>query len=75
MSENAENHTIKLLQEMRKEITQRFDGIDQQFSDVNTRIDGLTHIVTLLAANMGGHENRIIDLELAMAEMQGENGS
>ena len=70
MPENTENHMIKLLQEMRKEMKIGFADVHARFDDVNTRIDGLTHIVTLLAANMGGHENRIIDLEHAMAALR-----
>ena len=70
MPENTENHMIKLLQEMRKEMKNGFADVHARFEEVNTRIDGLTHSVTLLAANMGGHENRIIDLELAMAELR-----
>ncbi|MDP7185541.1 MAG: hypothetical protein QGI08_07460 [Paracoccaceae bacterium] len=61
---------IKLLQEMRKEMKNGFADVHARFEEVNTRIDGLTHSVTLLAANMGGHESRIIDLELAMAELR-----
>ena len=70
MSDNTENHTIKLLQEMRSEISAFRSDVHARFDDINTRIDGLTHSVTLLAANMGGHENRIIDLEHAMAALR-----
>lgn len=70
MSESTENHTIRLLQEMRKEmnerfdrVSRRFDAIDGRFDGVDTRIDGVTHILTLLAANMHSHDDRITALE------------
>ena len=40
MSETPENHTIRLLQELRKEMREGFDN-------VNVRMDGITHIMTL----------------------------
>jgi hypothetical protein len=55
MSDKAENNTIKLLQEMRQEISEQFD-------DVNIRIDGLAHILTLMAGHsddLGGRVERL----------------
>jgi archaellum component FlaC len=69
MADDAENHTIKLLQEMRAEMRAGFSDVNERFDDVNTRIDGLSHIVTLLAANMGGHDQRIEDLETAVSKL------
>lgn len=76
MADDTENHTIKLLQEMRREMQdtrsemrKRFDAVDERFDDVDTRIDGLTHIVTLLAANMGGHDARLDHLEDTVAKL------
>ena len=59
MTKGADNHTIKLLQEMRKEIGERFD-------DVDTRIDGLTHIMTLMAGHSHDLDGRVESLESAM---------
>ncbi|MDO5643164.1 MAG: hypothetical protein Q4G26_12375 [Paracoccus sp. (in: a-proteobacteria)] len=56
MSDTPENHTIRLLQEMRADLRKGFD-------DVNTRIDGLTHILTLLAAHSHTLDERIEKLE------------
>jgi len=56
MSDKTENHTIKLLQEMRQEI-------NEQFSDVNIRIDGLTHILTLMAGHSHDLDERVERLE------------
>ena len=70
MADDPENHTIKLLQEMRRELNARFDKVDTRFDDVDLRIDGLTYIVTMLAGNMGGHSERLDNLEAAVAKLQ-----
>ncbi|MEL7259331.1 MAG: hypothetical protein AAFN80_16090 [Pseudomonadota bacterium] len=77
MAENTENHTIQLLREMRKEmkegfakVDQRFNEIDDRFDEVNLRIDGLTYITTMLAGNMGGHDQRLDELEAAVKDLQ-----
>jgi hypothetical protein len=66
----TENLTIRLLQEMRtemgemrSEMRERFEQIDQRFDEVDLRIDGLTYMMTMLAGNMAGHEERIDRLE------------
>lgn len=56
MTDNADNHTVRLLQEMRKEMRQGFE-------DMNTRIDGLTHIMTMLAGHIHQHDERLEKLE------------
>ncbi len=56
MPDNTENHTVRLLQEMRSEMRQGFE-------DMNTRIDGLTHILTLLAGEIHQQEQRLEKLE------------
>ncbi len=70
MSDKAENHTVKLLQEMRQEMRERFDKVDERFSkldvrfdDVDTRIDGLTHIITLMAGHSYNLDARVERLE------------
>ena len=63
MAEDTENHTIQLLREMRKEMKEGFD-------EVNLRIDGLTYITTMLAGNMGGHDQRLDELEAAVEDLQ-----
>ena len=72
MADDTENHTIKLLQEMRSEMGALRSDVREGFDDVNSRIDGLSHIVTLLAANMGGHEQRLDALEEAIIELKTE---
>ncbi|KGJ01670.1 hypothetical protein SAMN04487972_1564 [Paracoccus halophilus] len=56
MSETPENHTIRLLQELRKEMREGFDN-------VNVRMDGITHIMTLLAGHYHNVEERLSALE------------
>lgn len=66
MVDDVENHTIKLLQEMRAENRAFREEVNERFDEVNTRIDGVTYIMTMLAANMGGHDERIEKLEEAV---------
>ncbi len=56
MADEPENHTLRLLQEMRQEMREGFDG-------VNARIDGLTHIVTLLASHSHSLEERLTRID------------
>ncbi|GEM_PF-581560 len=65
MPDKTENHTIKLLQELRLEIRDRFDKVDERFDDVDARIDGLTHIVTLMAGHSHNLDARVERLENA----------
>lgn len=70
MAEDPENHTIRLLQEMRAEMREmraethelRIE-MRQGFEDVNLRMDGLTHILTMLAGHIHQHDERIEKLE------------
>lgn len=77
MVEEPENHTIRLLREIRDEmrvefamigkrfetVDARFAKVDERFDDLGVRIDGLTHILTLLAGRSHDHEERIVKLE------------
>ena len=69
---DPESHTLRLLQELRGEMQdmrQDIRDLRQEtrdgFDDVNTRLDGVTHILTLLAANLHDHEGRLDRLERA----------
>ena len=77
MAENTENHTIKLLQEMRQdmrefreEIRDLKSEVRHRFDEVDIKIGGLTHMVMLLASNMGGHEQRIDALETTVGTLK-----
>ncbi|MER2510693.1 hypothetical protein [Amaricoccus sp.] len=63
MVDEPENHTIRLLQEMREEMRAGFAEVRDEFANVNLRIDGVTHILTLLAGRSHDHEERIEKLE------------
>ncbi|SEK31964.1 hypothetical protein SAMN05443999_101204 [Roseovarius azorensis] len=70
MAGTPDNHTIKLLQEMRREmqegfdaISGRFDGVDARFDEVDARIDGVAHIMTLMAGHSHDLDTRVEMLE------------
>jgi hypothetical protein len=63
MADEPENHTIRLLQEMRAEMADFRRAVMDGFAKVNLRIDGMTHILTLLAGVSHDHEERITRLE------------
>ena len=77
MVEEPENHTIRLLRELRDEIRvefamiakrfekvdQRFDEVEHRFDDMGLRIDGLAHMLMLPAGRSHDHEERISKLE------------
>lgn len=56
MSDNVENHTLRLLQEMREEFR-------KDMADLRTRIDGNTLILNMLAGHLHDHEMRLERLE------------
>ena len=56
MTDNVENHTIRLLQEMR-------DEFRQDIADLRTRIDGNTLILNMLAGHLHDHEMRLQKIE------------
>lgn len=56
MTDNTENHTIRLLQEMRADVREMRE-------DINARLDGITHIMTLMAAHSHTLDERMTKLE------------
>jgi len=69
MSEDIENHTIRLLQEMRAEMCAGFDKVDARFSELDARfdevdlkIDGNTILLNMVAG-VADHERRIGAIE------------
>ena len=63
MNETPENHTLRLLQEMRKDLQDLRSEVNAGFENVNIRMDGIAHILTLLAGNLAHHDDRIAALE------------
>ena len=70
MAKTPDKHTVALLQEMRREMRERFDaidtrfdGIESRFDGVDARINGLTHILTLMAAHSHDLDTRVSTME------------
>ncbi|WP_375380878.1 hypothetical protein [uncultured Sphingomonas sp.] len=66
MSEETENLTIRLLQEMRAQIERtnmRIEEMTDQITDLVQRIDGNTLVFNLVAGVVHDHEDRIVTLE------------
>ena len=73
MTEETENHTIRLLQEMRLQIERtntqiertntRIEEMRDQITDLVQRVDGNTLVFNLVAGVVHDHEERIITLE------------
>jgi hypothetical protein len=63
MADEPENHTLRLLQEMRQEMREGFAEMGERLNGVDARLDGLTHIVTLLAGHSHGLEERLTRIE------------
>jgi hypothetical protein len=67
MADEPENHTLRLLREMRdealafrKEVNTRFDGIDQRFDGVDQRLDGMDR-------RFDGVDRRLSEMEISLA--------
>ena len=70
---NVENHTIRLLQEMRAEMDARFNSIDERFNGVDVRFNSLELQVYALDQRLGGLEPamlKVIDAVTAIAKTQ-----
>lgn len=56
MADETENHTIRLLQELRADMTQRFDDLTQ-------RVDGNAILRNMIAGLLHQHDERLTALE------------
>ena len=67
MTDEVENHTIRLLQDMRAEFNGRLDGLAGEFADMRAdltgRLDGNTLLLNLVAGMLHNHEERITKVE------------
>ncbi|MFM9978758.1 MAG: hypothetical protein ACKVOP_12020 [Sphingomonadaceae bacterium] len=59
MAEDVENHTIKLLQEMRGEMR----ALHEKLDGVSLKVDGNTVLLNLVAGVTHDHEQRLGGLE------------
>lgn len=46
MSEDEFTKLFKYIESFRKEVNQSFERVDERFDEVNSRIDGLTKLIT-----------------------------
>jgi len=63
MADKNDNHTIKLLQDMRKEMNERVNAVDERFDDMHLQFQGMTQIMTLMAAHPHNIDDRVGDPE------------
>ena len=56
MADEPENLTHRMLREMRQEISERFDEVD-------TKINGVMHLMALMAGHSHDLEERVATLE------------
>ena len=70
MADEAENLTLRVLQELREKMRARLDKVDgnisdlgERFTDLTQRVDGNTLTFNLVAGIVYDHEQRIEKLE------------
>lgn len=63
MAEEPENLTIRLLQELRAEMSEMRASMNERFDEVTLRLDGNTVLLTMLAGLVHRHEERLTKLE------------
>lgn len=63
MTDETENHTIRLLQELREEMRGMRAEFTERMDDLTNRVDGNTLILNMIAGLVSDHEHRIEVLE------------
>ncbi len=63
MAEEPENHTIRLLQELRAEQREMRAELGEMRADLTQRIDGNAILINMVAGLLSNHEDRISILE------------
>ncbi len=63
MSEEPENHTVRLLQEMRAEMREMRSNFSDRFDELSLKVDGNTVLLNMVAGVAAGHERRIGAIE------------
>jgi len=63
MADETENLTIRLLREMRNDMQNMREEMHEMRDDLATRMDGITHIMTLLAGHSHDLEERVSKIE------------
>ena len=57
--------------DLRAEMSGRFDGVNRRFDDVNRRIDGVDHRINSIEGRLAGVEERLRGVETGVAELRG----
>ena len=75
MADDPENHTVRLLQEMRAEmremraeVTGARAEVREGFEDLTTRLNGNTLVLNMAMGLLHDHEQRLEKLETAQGE-------
>lgn len=63
MTDEPDNHTLRLLREMRQEINQRFDSLDASVGELKTDVRELGLATALLEVRMGKAIDRLDRIE------------
>jgi chromosome segregation ATPase len=71
MADDVENHTVRLLQEMRAEMREGFVRLDGRLSAVEQRIATVEQRITDVEQRLGGLENRASTIEGALNKVIG----
>ena len=63
MTEEVENHTLRLLQDIRAEMREGFSRLGDRIDVVETKLDGNTVLLSMVAGISHDHEKCIETLE------------
>ena len=66
MPDDTDNHTIRLLQELREMRTEMREGFDE----IDQRLSGMTYFMSMMAGSIADHGDRIDTLEDAVTVLQ-----
>lgn len=69
MADDIENHTLRLLQEMRTEMRDGFARLDQRLTAVEQRLDGVEQRLGGVEQRLSGSEQRLSGLEGTMSKV------
>jgi hypothetical protein len=78
MADDVENHTLRLLQEMRGEMREGFAGLHQRVDAVEQRLDAMEQRLGAMEQRQGvveGSLGKVIDAVTEMAKVQERHSS
>jgi chromosome segregation ATPase len=71
MADDVENHTLRLLQEMRTEMRDGFARVDQRLTAVEQRLTGVEQRLDGVEQRLGGVEQRLTGSEQRLGGLEG----